>query len=68
VKKKLFSRLRTHSKDEIEFTSRIEIDGDEGGKTAKLWAKEGEKLDSLSNEFGGLGSIICLPTDISNYK
>jgi len=55
---------------ETEFFSRIKVRKDDAeiGKRSKGWAKIGGKYASLSAELGGLGSMICLPGDISAYK
>jgi hypothetical protein len=41
---------------------------DEIAKKAKGWATTGRKYDQLSEELGGLGSMICMPGDIPKAK
>jgi hypothetical protein len=54
---------------EKEFLSRIQLEqGAEELDRATKWASTGGKYDVMSEAFGGLGSIICLPLDISSAK
>jgi hypothetical protein len=63
-------QLRPDTDIEKEFVSRIQFKGDpaELKECVKKWASTGGKYDSLSKELGGLGSMICIPTDISAAK
>ena len=66
-------QLRTNSEPEAEFHERINVGGgDETLKKIKAWATSGGKLYSLSLEFAQrtecLGSMICMPEDIKQYK
>ena len=53
---------------ERELVTRIQINGETEIENAKKWSREGDKLDSFTEEFGGLGWAICMPEDISDYK
>ena len=63
-------QLRGNSEAESEFLGRIKIEkeDEEIRKRSKTWATTGEKYASLCAELGGLGSMICMPEDISAYK
>jgi len=72
-----FSRLKTRlslrrevwADPEDELVQRIQIAGDETkAKKARTWLREGDRLDSLSDAFKGIGWAICKPRDISDYK
>jgi hypothetical protein len=55
---------------EEEFAKLVQFtkNRDEIAKKAKKWATTGRKYDQLSAELGGLGSMICMPDDISRAK
>jgi hypothetical protein len=62
-------QLRPDTDLEKEFVNRIQFDRDTAGlKDSVKWASTGGKYDSLSKDLGGLGSMICIPTDISTAK
>ena len=63
-------QLHANSEAETEFLGRINVERDDAevGKRSKNWATNGGKYASLSKELGGLGSMICMPEDISTYK
>ena len=64
------SQLHPNSDADSEFFDRLNVRSNDEGtkKNCRTWATTGRKYDSLSAEFEGLGSMICMPDDISTYK
>jgi hypothetical protein len=61
-------KFHTRAEAGVEFLLRLNAGDLKTTKNIKRWTTEGKKYYSLANDLGGLGSIVCMPVDITAKK